>query len=631
MTASSQDNFKSSSSSNSLEVARQQYQYNYTHIPPLAMVDSLPGGENFSTGWISLLVKQLRIIFVNTLITNRGNQGSKSIHDDVRRFILEALIKGMIPARIFVIARLIQIVPQLLLKGMSKDYRELDDLLFALIKESGLLIFEDALDRVKALLNKGHPTGHVTSLKDYEKLFPVIEPPAIANNFQLEDEVFAYMRVAGYNPLVIERVIKLGDRFPVEDSHYQAVMGSDDSLTAAGEEGRLYLADYKIFEGALNGSFPQRQKYIYAPLALFAVPKGSDPSRLMRPVAIQCGQTPGNHNPIFTPKSDKYAWLFAKTVVQIADANFHEAVSHLGRTHLFVSPFIIATHRQLPNNHPLSLLLRPHFEGTLAINDTAQRLLIASGGGVDTLLASTIDNSRVLVAIGLQNYGFNTAMLPKQLKLRGVGDRNLLPVYPYRDDALVLWDAIHQWVSDYLSLCYTQDQDIENDTHLQAWAAEVQADYGGRVHDFGEDGVIKTRNYLVDAATLIIFTASVQHAAVNFPQKGIMSYAPAAPLAGYLPASTLKGKISEQDYLNLLPPLEQAQRQLSLVRLLGSIYYNKLGDYPNQHFTDPSVKPLLHNFQSKLQQIETTIKQRNENRPVYEYLLPSKIPQSTNI
>jgi arachidonate 15-lipoxygenase len=630
MTSSSQDNLKNLSSTNSLEVARQEYQYNYSHIPPLAMVNEVPAKENFSTAWISLLVKQLRVIFVNTLITNRGNRGSKSTRDDVKRFILEALIKGMIPARIFVIARLLQIVPQLLLKGMSKDFRELDDLLFSLIKESGLSIFKDALDRAKALLDKGRPRGHVTSLKDYEKLFPVMKPPAIADNF-LEDEVFAYMRVAGYNPLIIERVTKLSDRFPVQDSHYQAVMGSDDSLTAAGEEGRLYLVDYKIFEGALNGTFSQRQKYLYAPLALFAVPKGSDPSRLLRPVAIQCGQTPGADNPIITPKSDKYAWLFAKTVVQIADANHHEAVSHLGRTHLFISPFVMATHRQLPNNHPLSLLLRPHFEGTLAINDAAQRVLIAPGGGVDTLLSSTIDNSRVLAAVAVQTYGFNTAMLPKQLKFRGVGDRNLLPVYPYRDDALLLWDAIHQWVSDYLSLYYIQDKDVEYDTNLQDWATEVQAENGGRIRDFGENGGIHTRSYLVDAATLIIFIASVQHAAVNFPQKGIMSYPPAVPLAGYLPASILKGKISEQDYLNLLPPLEQAQRQVNLLRLLGSIYYKRLSDYPNQHFTDPSVKPLLHAFQSKLQEVEATIKQRNENRPVYEYLLPSKIPQSINI
>jgi hypothetical protein len=33
---------KGSPDSNSLEVVRQQYQYNYTHIPPLAMLDILP-------------------------------------------------------------------------------------------------------------------------------------------------------------------------------------------------------------------------------------------------------------------------------------------------------------------------------------------------------------------------------------------------------------------------------------------------------------------------------------------------------------------------------------------------------------------------------------------------------------
>jgi arachidonate 15-lipoxygenase len=630
MTALSQNNSIRLPVTANLDVARQEYQYNYTHIPPIAMVNELPAGEKFSTNWYFLLAQQLRVIFVNTLITNRGNRGSQSIRDDVRMFILEAVLKGAIPFKISIIARLLQILPQFLIKGISKDFRELDDLLFALLKENGLVILRDSLNRVIKLLYEGQPTGHVTNLKDYEKLFPVIGVPAIGNTFQ-EDQVFAYMRVAGYNPVMIERVTSLSDRFPVTDEHYQAVMGTDDSLKAAGEEGRLYLADYKIFEGALNGTYPYKQKYLYAPLALFALHKGSDSKRQLRPVAIQCGQTPGPDYPIITPNSGKYAWLFAKTVVQIADANFHEPVTHLARTHLFVGAFVMATYRQLPINHPLSLLLRPHFEGTLAINNAAQRTLIAPGGGVDRLLSSTIDNSRVLAVHGLQSYGFNSAMLPKQFQQRGVDDPKLLPVYPYRDDALLVWDAIHQWVADYLNLYYATNQDIQNDAALQAWAAEVQAYDGGRIRDFGEDGRIQTREYLVDAATLIIFTASAQHAAVNFPQKDLMGYAAALPLAGYLPASTLKGEVTEQDYLNLLSPLDQAQRQYNLLGLLGSVYYNKLGEYPQGYFTDSRVNSLLQGFQSNLQRVEHTINQRNLNRPAYEYLLPSKIPQSINI
>jgi len=630
MTASSPDNSISSSSTHILDIARQEYQYNYIHIPSIAMVDQLSTAEKFTTNWYFLLAQQLRVLFVNTLIVNRGNQGSKSIRDDVEKFILEALLKGALPARISILARILQIIPQFLLKSISKDLRELDDLFYSILKENGLVILRDSLNRVINLLYEGQPTGHATSLKDYENLFPIIGVPAIAKSYQ-EDEVFAYTRVAGYNPVMIERVTSLGDRFPVTDEHYQAVMGTDDSLAAAGQEGRLYLADYKILSGVINGTYPHEQKYVYAPLALFALPKGSDTTRLLRPVAIQCGQTPGPDYPIVTPNSGKYAWLFAKTVVQIADANIHEAVTHLARTHLLVGVFAIATARQLPNTHPLRILLHPHFDSTLAINNAAQRILIAPGGGVDRLLSPSIDSSRVLAVLGLQSYGFNNAILPKQFQQRGVDDPNLLPVYPYRDDALLVWDAIHQWVSDYLNLYYPTDETIHKDIALQTWAAEISAYDGGRIPDFGEDGGIKTLNYLIDATTLIIFTASAQHAAVNFPQKDLMGYAAAIPLAGYLPASTLKREVTEQDYLNLLPPLDQAQRQYNLLSLLGSVYYNKLGEYKQGYFTDEKVKPLLQAFQSHLQQVENTIKERNLHRPAYEYLLPSKIPQSINI
>jgi len=649
MIHSSKDTTNSSVNHN-LEVAKQEYQYNYNYIAPVAMVDKLPAQENPSTEWLLLLAKSIRLLLINILITNRGNQGNKGLRDDVIKYILEVIYKEIKSIKMgednktlpFFLQLLLNqnllITQQLLNQGIPDDFREIDDLFVSILKENGLSILKDISEQALKVLKEGSPEGHVTSLEDYKKLFSYKELfpetggiPSIAYTFE-EDEVFAYMRVAGYNPVMIQQVPTLDERFPVTETQYQEVMGNDDSLAAAGKEGRLYLADYKILEGALNGTYPNKyQKYIYAPLALFAVPKGSDPNRKLRPVAIQCGQTPGPDNPIFTPKSSQYAWLFAKTVVEIVDSNFHEAVSHLGRTHLFVGSFIPPTHRQLPQNHCLSLLLRPHFEGTLLINDGAHRILIPPEGGVDRLLAATIDNSRVLAVLGLQSYGFNGAMLPEQLEQRGVNDRDSLPVYPYRDDALLLWKAIHQWVSDYLSLYYSRDEEVQADRRLQAWAGEVMAFDGARVPDFGEDGGIKTVEYLINAATLIIFTASAQHAAVNFPQKDIMSYAPAVPLAGYLPSSILQGEVSEQDYLDLLPPLDQAQGQLNLTYLLGSVYYTKLGEYPKNHFTDSKVKPLLEKFQENLNQVEGTIEQRNLNRPMYRYLLPSQIPQSINI
>jgi arachidonate 15-lipoxygenase len=332
---------------------------------------------------------------------------------------------------------------------------------------------------------------------------------------------------------------------------------------------------------------------------------------------------------VITPATGDEAWQIAKTIVQIADANFHEAVSHFACTHLLVEPFVIATHRQLPPTHPLFQLLLPHFQGTLAINYAAHQYLVAPKGGVNQLLSSTIDNSRVLIVKGFQTYGFNSAMLPRRLQALGVDDPSVLPVYPYRDDGLLIWQAIHDWVEAYLCLYYSSDQALQSDLPLQSWAEELVAFEGGRLSDFGDtgDGKIKTLAYLVDAVTMVIFTASAQHAAVNFPQNGIMSFAPAMPTAGYAAVTTAE----LPNWYDLLPPLDQAQAQLNLLYLLGSVYFTKLGGYEDGHFTDPVVAPLLQTFQQRLQEIEQTIDQRNQTRPVYEYLKPSNIPQSINI
>ncbi|MDJ0673995.1 MAG: lipoxygenase family protein [Calothrix sp. MO_167.B42] len=630
-----------------LDAARRKYEYNYTYIPSIAMVEKLAVQEYPSRVWIDLVAGKFTIILINSLL-NSQNKIFHIFRNDVLQNILVVIIQ--------LIARWV-IYPLMIIVAFLENNAFISRILeFLFLRWIIKLNVAQAIIKFLFSVRKRPESDapeKVTSLQQYNDLFQKIKLPNIANDFQ-EDDVFAYMRVAGYNPVMIERVTpednKLESKFPVTNAQYQQVMGDNDSLTDALADGRLYLADYQGLEGAANGTFPKEQKYLYAPLALFAVPKdkGLNPSQLMRPVAIQCSQNPEDA-PIVTPKSEKYAWLFAKTIVQIADANFHEALSHLGRTHLFVGRFTIATHRELPDNHPLSLLLRPHFQGTLAINDAAQESLIAPGGGVDKLLAATIDNSRTLVQADLQNYSFNEAMLLKQLKKRGVDDKDKLPVYPYRDDARDIWDAIHTWVRDYLKLYYGNDQAVESDTYLQNWARDVIAYDGARVFDFGEQNEdkpihtlkyltdheykpIQTLNYLIDAVTLIIFTASAQHAAVNFPQKDIMSYMPAVPLAGYQPASVLKqDKVDKQGYLNLLPPIKQAEGQLDLLYLLGSVYYTQLGHYGDDYFQNPAVQPILENFQKNLQDIETEITLRNRISYTYTYLLPSRIPQSINI
>lgn len=346
-------------------------------------------------------------------------------------------------------------------------------------------------------------------------------------------------------------------------------------------------------------------------------------------MAIQYAQAPGEDNPIFTP-GDGNNWLIAKTIVEIADGNIHEAVTHLGRTHMLVELFAIISFRQLAPTHPIFVLLMPHFEGTMAINDAAWRHLIADKGAVARLLGGTIEESRGLTAAGLKSYHFRDAMLPRSLQARGVADSTWLANYPYRDDALLYWDAIAAWVMDYLALYYPSDQEVADDTELCAWIDEIGAEDGGRIPGF-ERAPSSTLAGMSETLTMILFTCSVQHAAVNFPQYSLMSYGPLMPLAGYAPRPTSKTGATEADRLAMLPPLNVAELQMELGYLLGTVRYTTLGHYRDGHFLDPRVAAPLVKFQARLDEVGAAIEARNLTRMPYDFLTRGGIPQSINI
>lgn len=470
-------------------------------------------------------------------------------------------------------------------------------------------------------------------MSDYIRYFQSLNIPKITFSYQ-DDSVFARMRVAGQNPVMLTAMHVIDPDFKLSNQQFQSIEGfSTDSLTKAMDDHRLFMVDYKKLDNMQNGDNGHGiQQYNYAPKAIFAIPNNYVclKSSLV-PIAIQCGQITSAKMPIYTPH-DGVAWDMAKTIVQIADFNYHELISHLAATHLLIEPFVITSHRQLADNHPLKVLLLPHFEGTLFINWAAQLSLVNDGGKVDTLFSGTIESSRKLVAERL-TLSFNEAMLPNQIRLRGVDNPSL--VYPYRDDALSLWGAIFKWVSVYLDVYYKNDQDIVNDVELAAWVTELIE--AGHVVGFGdnESGKILSLEYLQQAVTMLIFTCSAQHAAVNFTQHDFAGYPPNMPAAGYTPPPTVKQQ-NTGEWLDLLPPVNMSAQQVELVFLLSSVYYTTLGQYKEGYFNDPAIAPLLENFTNELAEIETNITARNkqtdaEGMMPYTYLLPSKIPQSINI
>ncbi|MCK6518099.1 lipoxygenase, partial [Myxococcota bacterium] len=437
----------------------------------------------------------------------------------------------------------------------------------------------------------------------------------------LQDSEFAWLRIAGPNPMVIRKATALPAAFEGQTSllaKKAAQLG--ESIEDAFREGRLYVCDYKVLESLPSGNFPV-PKFMPAPIALFVVRAGN---KLPRPVAIQVEQRAGA--PAFGPR-DGWAWNLAKLAVQVADGNLHESVAHLGDTHLVVEPFVVATERHLSPEHPIYKLLRPHFEGTIFINNSAHSALIAPGGTVDRLMSGTIDASRAAAVAAVTGTPFGERAFPVAIAKRGVND---LPEFPYRDDGMLIWEALHAWVQSYVRLYYANDAVIAEDAELLEWARELGSRFGGRVAGFGIPRV-KTRGALVQSLTTLIFTASAQHAAVNFPQYAVMSEAANFPLALYAPPHTSMNA-TEADFLNALPTLEQALIQLNLGFLLGNVRHTTLGEYEEGWFEDPRVAPLLKAHQTKLRAAGRVIDSRNrERRRKYTYLHPSQVPLSINI
>ncbi|MBC7658699.1 MAG: hypothetical protein H7249_03240 [Chitinophagaceae bacterium] len=239
---------------------------------------------------------------------------------------------------------------------------------------------------------------------------------------------------------------------------------------------------------------------------------------------------------------------------------------------------------------------------------------------------------RILRTVAKQrlSYSFTNNYLPTRMTNQGVMSTKDIPVYHYRDDGLPVWAAIHDWVANYVNIYYPNEGLLATDFELQSWAAEIGSTMGGRVKYFAANGGIKDRAQLVDTLTMIIWTAGPQHAAVNFPQITDLTFVPAGPMAGYRPAPAADG-MTEQDYLDFLPPLDVAMKSFQSLFFLGAVNHTNLGMYAPSHFMDARVKIANAGFLAQLTKIEASIIAKNLTRTKYTHLMPSNIPQSTNI
>lgn len=407
------------------------------------------------------------------------------------------------------------------------------------------------------------------------------------------DALFAWERLAGANPFVIERLASIGEWREVSQS-----------LIEACGDGRAFVADYR---GYLDGVRGSAHKFISAPTALFTRAKGSS---ALTPAAIVIEgrvSRPGDA-----------LWEAAVGHVQVADANVQESFFHLGRVHFLLEAFALATERQLSERHPLYVLLAPHFHGTLAINQAARDELVVPGGKLELLMAPTLDGSLSLVRRAVTSFRFSTCTIAGDLDRRGMLSTDAIERFAYRDDALLVERAIREFCNGYVAVAYATDDEVASDMELRAWLDELQSANGGRLQGLP---TVSDRTSLVALVAFVIAQASIVHSAVNYTQGDFMGFVPAMPTSSSAGAPSFA-----------LPSESLANEQLAFMLQQTMVRDDRLGDYPLGHFRDPRVAPLLSQFRAALASASKEIQARQAERLCpYAYLDPASLAASVHI
>lgn len=444
-----------------------------------------------------------------------------------------------------------------------------------------------------------------------------------------EDWWFGAQRIQGVNPVVIELCKSIPGNFDVTEETVKDLI-EDLTLEEALEKNKIFICDLAI----LDGVECKDDRELAAPLALFYLNKKNE----MMPIAIQLKQKKAADNPVYTPKDEPNTWLVAKMFYNNAEAQHHQALTHLGYTHLLMEGVVICTHRNLSPSHPLFKLMAPHFLFLLAINTRGLEKLVSPGGWVDNCMTQGVKGIFTLMRRGFDRWSFQReGKVREEIKSRGLLDKEILPDYPYRDDAVPLYDVIRDYVKTVVEHHYDTVEKVHNDWELKWWRHELvkpRDQNGVGLQDIPGDPQegFTTVEEVIDTVTCIISTCSLGHAAANFQQYEQYGFVPNYPGILLTDIPKEKKSFSEEDIMAILPDKRMTLDIMVITKLLSSRGTKSLGDFEMQYLYDPVGVQAAEDFKKNLQKLSYATKLRNvDRRWKFEWMDPDIVPNSISV
>ncbi|CAL5423829.1 unnamed protein product [Camellia sinensis] len=506
----------------------------------------------------------------------------------------------------------------------------------------------------------------------------------------LRDEEFSRQTLGGLNPCSIQLV----KEWPLKSKLAPKIYGPPESaitkelierqirgfmtLEEALQTKKLFMLDYHdLLLPYVNKVRECKGTTLYGSRTLFFL----TPDGTLRPLAIELTRPPVDGKPqwkqVFTPTGDAtgcWLWRLAKVHALAHDSGYHQLVSHWLRTHCVTEPYIIASNRQLSAMHPIYKLLHPHFRYTMEINALARQALINAGGIIETcfsLIRIIIQKQPRLQLqqqfLQKQQPRLQLLQLQQQILIwsrtelylgMAVEDptalhglRLTIEDYPFANDGLLVWDAIKQWVTDYVKHYYLDASFVQSDKELQAWWTEIRTVGHGDKKDETWWPVLKTPQDLIGILTTMIWVTSGHHSAVNFGQYIYAGYFPNRPTIARTKMPTedptdeeWKCFINNPEVALLMcfPSQIQATKVMAVLDVLSNHSTDEeyLGkDMEASWIENPIIKAAFERFNGKLKELEGVIDRRNVDKNLknrcgagvvpYELLKPFSEPGVT--
>nr|XP_033503740.1 hydroperoxide isomerase ALOXE3-like [Epinephelus lanceolatus]XP_033503741.1 hydroperoxide isomerase ALOXE3-like [Epinephelus lanceolatus] len=466
------------------------------------------------------------------------------------------------------------------------------------------------------------------SIEDIRKIFwwkKTTVSEYVADHWK-EDAFYGFQFLNGLNPNVIKRCSELPSNFPVTEEMVSPFLVEGSSLEEEMEKGNIFLYDQKKMDGIPPRANNGEPLHVTAGLCLLYL----NPANKLMPIAIQLHQQPSEQNPIFLPSDPETDWLLAKMFIKNADSMDHQAVQHLMNTHLLAEVFTVAAVRCFSEIHPLYKLLFPHFRYTLDVNIGARIHLFGPEGSLN-ISSLGCDGLTEVMRRSHSEMTYSFLCLPENIAARGLES---IPNNYYRDDGLKVWNIINSFVKAVVEYYYPSDSDVCRDTELQEWISEIftHGFFGNEASEI--PACFYTVEEVIKFITMVIFTSTAQHAAVNNGQYDYYSWVPNGSLLLRKPPPTTKGQSSMKTILETLPDVGETVSFADLSWLLTSKYTDTvtLGSYPEDRFNEPAPKQMIKEFQAALSCLSEAITARNSQLEVpYTYLNPAEIENSITI